>query len=118
MMPNVTTLTTKALQLEALRTVRCHASTHYKSILKQKEQMTVMLRVLDNSTTRRQSLHTGTVSDTHDAATYHGQSYFQQRASLAETTIARYNNNDTNVNPNYKNKETKIETRLHPETGL
>ena len=77
-----------------------------------------MLRGLNNSTTRGQSLHTSTLSDTNDDVTRHGQSYFQQRASLAETTIARYNNNDTNVNPNYKNKETKIETRLHPETGM
>ena len=59
-MPNLTTLTTNALHMEALRTVRRHASKQFKNLLKKKEQMTVILRGLNNSTHRGQSLHTGT----------------------------------------------------------
>lgn len=72
-MPN---LTTKALQLEALRTVMCHASKQFKDLLKKKEEMSIMLRGLNNSTHRGRLLHTGTLSDATDDTTSHRQSYF------------------------------------------
>ena len=59
-MPNLTPLITNALQLEALRKVRRHASKQFTDLLKQKEKTTVKLRGLNNSTHRGQSLHTGT----------------------------------------------------------
>lgn len=37
---------------------------------------------------------------------------------MAESTIACYNNNDMNVTPVYKSRDTKIETKLHLDTGL
>ena len=75
--------------------------------------MTVILRVLNISTHRGQSLHTSTLSDVKDDTTSHVQSYFQQRVLLIKSTIARYNNNEMNVNPIYKSRDTKIETKLH-----
>lgn len=117
-MPNLTTLTTNILQIEALRKVMRHTSKHDKELLQQKEQKTVMLRGLNNSTHRERSLHTGTLLDTNDDTATHGQSYFQHRASLAESTIACYNNINNNGNLVYKSRDTNIEARLHPEIGL
>ena len=108
-MPNLTTITIKALQLEALQTVRHYASKQYKDLFKQKEQMTTILRGLNNSTHRGRSLHTGALSDDNNDTTTHGQSYFQQRASLAESTTSCYNNNNSNDTHVYKSKDTKVE---------
>ena len=46
-MPKLTTLTSKAIQLEALRTVRSQDSTKYKELKKQQAQMAVLLRSMN-----------------------------------------------------------------------
>ena len=116
-MPNLTTLTTKSLQVEALRTVRRHASTGWKAISKQKEKMATMFRSMNPNTQRGTTMQ---YSDD-NAHGYHndharGVAYFQNSASLAETTLARYNE-PTNSNPTTR-FNADVETRLHPETGL
>ena len=44
----------------------------------------------------------------------HGQSYFQQGPSLAETTLSWYNENN---NGDETKKSNEVETRKHPVTG-
>ena len=51
-MPNLSTLTTKALQLTALRTVRSQASASYRELLKEKVKMTTSLRNLNTTQNR------------------------------------------------------------------
>ena len=49
-MPDLTTLTTKALQINTLREIWTHASKRYARIKKQKEKMTVIIRSLNQNT--------------------------------------------------------------------
>jgi hypothetical protein len=49
-MPDITTLTTKALQLDALRSIRAYASKSYESLKKQKEKMKRMTRYAARAT--------------------------------------------------------------------
>ena len=51
-MPNLSTLTTKALQLTALRTVRSQVSASYRELLKEKVKMTTSLRNLNTTQNR------------------------------------------------------------------
>ena len=44
----------------------------------------------------------------------YGQHYSKQGASLAESTLSRYNSGDNN----FRNYNKNIETRLRPGTGL
>ena len=80
--------------------------------------MTVILRGLNNFTYRGMSLPTGALSDVNNDTTTHGQLSFQQRASLAESTITRYNNNNSNDIHVYKSRDMNVETKLHSDTGL
>ena len=57
-MPELTTLTSNALQLEALRTVSSQDFTKYKELEKQKAQMTDLLRSMHTSQQRGMGLAT------------------------------------------------------------
>lgn len=82
--------------------------------------MNVMRRNLNFPTSHGRSLHTATLLDVNDNTTLHGQSYCQQIPSLAENTLSFYNNNTSNgkYKHYFKNQDTRIETRLHLDTGL
>ena len=63
-MPNLTALTTKTLQLESLFSVRHHASKFFNELVKQKDQMTVLIRSINPSYNKSSSLLISTVNET------------------------------------------------------
>lgn len=70
----------------------------------------MILPNLNNITHCGESLHTGILPDTNDEIVFHRQSYFLPGPPLVESTISR--------NSAFKSRETQIETKLHPDTGL
>ena len=48
-MPDLSKLVTKAMQIDALHTVRTQASARYRDLKKEKEKMTVLLRSLNTT---------------------------------------------------------------------
>jgi len=115
-MPNLTTLTTKALQLDALRYMRHHASKCFNELVKQKDQMTALFRSINPSHNRGSSLNMSAISENSGEDTTHGELYFQQGPSLAESTMQRYNGNNGSSNSTSVNNQ--VATRKHPTTGL
>jgi len=85
-MPDLSTLTTKDHQLDALRTVRTQASSSYREIEKEKKKMTILLCSLNTMQNRGLIL-----SNQGNANSNRGQNYFQQSPSLPESTLSRYN---------------------------
>ena len=84
-MPDLTTLTTKALQLAKLRTVRSQAATHYKELKKQKDQMTALLRSMNHLQQRGMGLATMTINNrinNENLETW--KSYYQQNQFLVK----------------------------------
>ena len=57
-MPNFSTLATKALQLDALRAVRSQVSASYRELQKEKAKMTILLRDLNTTQNRGLDLAT------------------------------------------------------------
>ena len=57
-MPDLTTLTTKSLQLQALRTVKTQACKSFSELSKEKEKITNLIRNLDTTQNRGISLNT------------------------------------------------------------
>ena len=72
-MPNLTTLTTKALQLDALRYVHHHASNCFNDLVKQKGQMTALLRSMNPSHNRSSSLNMSAINENSREDTSHGE---------------------------------------------
>ena len=119
-MPDLTTLTTKALQLEALRSVRTEASKSFKSLSKQKDLMSKLLRSLHPSHSRSSNMFFGSNREhpLDDSRTEdNGQMLqYQNGQSPAESTIRRYSSNMAN---NFDDKnEAKVPTKLCEKTGL
>ena len=120
-MPDVSTLTTKALQLDALRTVRSQASASYREIQKENIKMTILLRKLNLTQNRGSDLAThGNHGNLKDYS-MHGQNYYQQGPSQAENTLRRYNGgrDNNNVRNRFENITSgNVETHTHPSTGI
>ena len=115
-MPNLITLLTSTLQLEALRNIQRQESKSYKELHKQKDQMTSLLRRLYTTQHRGLSINTmAATENTHEEYT-NDHSYFTQIPSLVEATMVRYNNGNSNIKP--INNGGKLDTRTHPDTGL
>ena len=111
-MPDLTTLKTKSLQIDALRSVRTFAVTSFRALRKQENQMASLLRTLTPHGLRgTQVHHLHSFSGNSSGHAAYGQSYFQNSQSLAEQTISRYNRDDAYASP-------VVETRIHPKTGL
>ena len=70
-MPDLSTLTTKSHQLDALRTVRTQVSLSHRELEKEKTKMTVLLRSLNITQNRGLAL-----SNQGNANTNRGQNYF------------------------------------------
>ena len=113
-MPDLTTLTTKALQLGALRDVRNQATKSFKNLAKQKDLMTKMFNSLQSSHTRGSMNFQSGVNFPHNSTDYGSNLQYQQSQSSAESTIRRYN--DDRV-PNQYRSGSKVETRLCQSTG-
>ena len=90
-MPNVSTLTTKALQLTALRTVRSQASASYRELLKEQRKMTSLLRNLNTTQNRGLDLSTHRTQGHQQNNSSHGQIFYPQGPSQADNTLQRYN---------------------------
>ena len=82
-MPSLAMLTTKALQLDALRYVRHRASKCFNDSVKQKNQMSALLRSMNTSYHQGSSLNMSTINENSGEDTSHGELYFQQGPSLA-----------------------------------
>ena len=92
-MPNLTTLTTKALQLNALRDIRQFASSSYKILNKRKDVLKELLRETQPSRNRGMNLEIQGQLDTQGT---NGSSYsYQQSGSVAEQTIGQYTQGGT-----------------------
>ena len=112
-MPELTTLSTKALQIEALRLVRTCAVASYQSMLKQEDKISSLIRSLHSNNSRgTQSRQFGSSNVINSGIPAHGHSLFQQGPSLAEQTLSKYNGGSNNL------PQPNIETRIHPKTGL
>ena len=107
-MPDSTTLITKALQLHALRTVRTQACKSLRELGKEKETMTNMLRALNTTQNRGLALNTDgfhnfNTSDNNQSQD-HGKNNLQQGPSSAKRAMDRYSGDGegapyTNSNP-------------------
>ena len=77
-MPDLTTLTTNKLQLEALRTVRSKATKSFKSLLKQKDLMAILLRNLQPSQNRGFNMNLNFYNPSNRKVEQNGSSYQYQ----------------------------------------
>jgi len=97
-MPDMSKLTTKALQLDALRTIRSQASACYRERLKIKIKMTALQRNLNTTQNKGLDLAAQEKQGTLQDNSMHGQHYYQQGPSQAENTLQRYNGGGDNNN--------------------
>ena len=133
--PELTSLTTKALQLDALRQVRAHAVTHFKKLQDQKTQIDSAVRSLMGSRRHgnihvtnsehnadQQSPHNTSnlqrnpsqVSNSqlhNDQQSQHGYALFQRNQSQAEQTMQRYKPNDRH-DPGNKSQQPEVPTKF------
>ena len=85
-MPDLTILTTKPLQMDVLRNIRNHVSAAFKIINKRKKEMKALLREMQPSCQRGTNLETSAIQYS-DSRT-NGSSYsYQQSPSIVEQTI-------------------------------
>ena len=106
-MPDLSTLTTKETQLDALRYVRVRASKSYDYLKKQKDKMSKMMQGMHRG---QQYNFQSQCNDGYGDEAY-AQSFFQNSTSLAESTISKHSGGiQAATDPN-------IETRIHPKTG-
>ena len=117
-MPDLTTLPTKATQLAALRKVRSQAATSYKVLKKTKETMTALLRSMNKTQNRGLNFYAGTDGTGNHGNMARGQNYFSHSPSLAETTMSRYNSGTGSGTSNNDSSRPQVVTRTHPSTGL
>ena len=82
-MPDLTTLTTKALQMNALRNIRYHASAGFKIINKRKNEMKALLREMQSSRQCGINLETSGIEYS-DSRTNGSSCSYQQISSIAE----------------------------------
>ena len=113
--PELTPLTTKALQLDALRQVRSHDVTHFKKLQDQKTQIDDAVRSLMGS--RRH----GNVNDNfpeleNNQQLSSGPTYYQQNSSQAEQTIQRHKPNDRD-NLDERITQPDVPTEYNLSTG-
>ena len=80
--PDLTTLTTKSSQLDALRSIRFYASKSFEILNKQKEKMEKIIQGMHRG-------HQYNCQCSKYSSNTNGQSYFQSSPSLAESTITR-----------------------------
>ena len=117
-MPDLTTLPTKATQLAALRKVRSQATTSYKILQKTEQTMTALLRSMNKTQNRGLHFYAGTDDTGIHNNIQRGQHYYSHSPSLAETTMSRYSSG-TGSNTGYNNtSRPQVVTRAHPSTGL
>ena len=94
-MPDLTTLTSKALQLNALRDIRQFASSSYKILNKSKDVLKELLREMQPSRNRGMNLE---IQSQQDTQRNNGSSYsYQQSNSVAEQTIRQYTQGSTQI---------------------
>ena len=115
-MPDLTTLTSKALQLEALRSVRNQATKSFKVLKKQKDLMSKMLRSLQTGNRGENLFLQSDRNVPHNSIEYGSSLQFQQSQSSAEFTMSKYDNGKQQYQG--RNNGTKVETRLCRDTGL
>ena len=100
-MPNLSTLTTKALRLEALTVVHTLASSSYRELEKEEKIMTTLLRSIAPTTGNNITMHSGMTSfrpgvneltyenvPNGKSETIYGNIHFQNSQSIPESTIA------------------------------
>ena len=113
-MPYLTTLTTKSLQMDALRNTRNHASAGFKIINKRKNMIKDLFREMQAS--RQRGINLETIGIQNSDSGNIGSSYaYQQSPSIAEQTIRQ---NTPGYAPTHSNNQLKVETRTHPQSGL
>ena len=110
-MPDLTKLTTKALQINALREIRQHASTSFKILNKRKDTLKELLREMNPTRNRGTNLGTHGYCEP-DTASSGSSLAYQQGGSIAEQTISQYSQGSS------RTAGKPVETRKHPETGL
>ena len=132
-MPDLTKLTNKALQLNALRDICSYAVTSFKTLAKQKSSLKALLRDINPSRNRGMTLgiqyeaihdedfhSTPTNNYTSSNVSFQdnqGSNFaYSQGQSIAEQTLQRYGPDNNNSTQNQFN--IKINTREHPVTGL
>ena len=110
--PDLTTLTTKSSQLDALRSVRTCAVKVFKQMKKQDEKMSRLFRNMQSPHLHRNqhSLHHITSNNSVGVDPVPGLSYFQQHQSLAEGTLTKYKGAPNDA------QKVQVKTKLHPET--
>ena len=116
-MPDLTKLTSKSLQLDALRKVREFATASYKTINKQKTTLQKLIQEVQPSRHRGTALEVHADLESDNNPSGYALSY-QQGASLAERTIGRYSQPNEYNKPNSFRSQIKVETRKHPVTGV
>jgi hypothetical protein len=91
-MPDLTTLTTKALQLDALRSIRACASKSFEALRKQKEKMKRMMQGMQRGQ-QLQYQSTGYDDRVNGHSTFsgsngRGQTFYQNSQSLANLLLS------------------------------
>ena len=113
-MLDLTTLTTKPLQMDILRNIRDHASAGFKIINKRKNEMKALLREMQSSRQCGTNLETSGIQYS-DSRT-NGSSYsYQQSPSIAEQTIRQ---NTPGSSSEHSNNQHMVETKTDPRSGL
>ena len=106
-LPTISTQISKPLQLDALREIRLAAVTHFSSLQDNHVELQTMVASAMQSFRGSHRFHTGDISSTPGI---HGNTYFQQQPSLAESTMQKYKGSPPGRRP--------VPTKKHPETGL
>ena len=86
MTPDLTNLTTKSLQMDALRNIRNHLSAGLKIINKRENEMKALLREMQPSRQRGTNLETSGIQYS-DSRTNRSSYSYQQIPLIAEQTI-------------------------------
>ena len=114
--PDLTSLTTKSLKLNALYQVKSHAVTQFKKLQDQKTLIDDAVRSMMGSR-RDGSIHlTNSEQNTDQQRPSNGHVYFQRNASQAEQTMQRYTPNDRH-DQNNEISQPKVPTKFNPSTG-
>ena len=106
-MPKLTTLHTKSLQLDALRTVRSNAVVNFNKLQKQSSTIDDAVQKLLGSR-RNGNTHLTSGNFSHEPIA--GSNYLQRNASLAEQTMQRYKGGD-------QQRPADPPTKFNPSTG-
>ena len=115
--PDLTTLTTKTLQINAHCDIHQFTSSSFKFLNKRKDALKELLCEMQPSHNSGMSLE---VQGQQDKNEPNGSSYtYQQSSSVAKQTISQYTQSGTQDNQNgNQNGRKMVKTRKHPESGL